>query len=237
MIKQKTYISLILTLFLTTSYSQNATNQFDANGKRHGLWTKNYYQTDQKRYEGTFFHGKEIDTFNFYTLNKGKSVLSAVKIFNKTNDFAQVTFLASKGAVISEGKMNGKLFIGKWIFYHKNSIAKMIEEYYNAKGELDGKRTVFYKNGTIAELSNYKNGKLNGESKWFSESNQLLKTVKYIDNELDGKAIHYDSDGNVVSEGNYKKDKKIGIWSYYDKGKLVKKINHTTKAVVFKAKM
>ncbi|MUU78361.1 toxin-antitoxin system YwqK family antitoxin [Winogradskyella endarachnes] len=234
MVKQKIYSLFILTVFLTTANAQKSVNQFDKNGKRHGIWTKNYHKTDQKRYEGTFVHGKEVDSFKYYTLSSGKSVLSAVKVFNEKDSIADVTFFSSTKKVISKGKMNGKRFIGQWIFYHKNSTDIMIKEYYNEDGVLDGKRIVFFKNGKVAESANYKNGELHGESKWYSEQNVLLRHAQYKDGHLEGKTIHYNSEGDVVSEGNYKKSKKDGIWKYYKAGELHKKIDHTTGEIIFK---
>lgn len=234
MIKQKVFLLLFFTITLTTVYAQKTVNQFDKSGKRHGLWTKNYHKTDQKRYEGNFVHGKEVDSFKYYTLSGGKSVLSAVKVFNKSDSIAEVTFFASTKKVISKGKMNGKRFIGKWVFYHKNSSTIMITENYNAEGLLEGERFVYFKNGTVAESANYKNGELHGESKWYSEQKVLLRHANYEEGHLEGKTIHYNSEGDVVSEGNYKKSKKDGIWKYYKSGELTKKIDHTTGEIIFK---
>ncbi|WP_370000481.1 toxin-antitoxin system YwqK family antitoxin [Winogradskyella sp.] len=234
MIKQKLIFLFLLTLILTSSSAQSNVNQFDKNGKRHGLWTKNYHKTDQKRYEGQFVHGKEVDTFKYYTLSNGKSVLSAIKVFNLRDSLADVKFYTSKKNVISEGKMNGKRYIGKWVFYHKNSTAKMIEENYNNNSQLDGDRTVFYKNGLIAEESHYKKGKLEGDSKWYSENNVLLRHSVYKDGNLNGKTINYDSDGNITSEGDYTDNRKSGIWKYYESGKLKKEIDHTNQVVIKK---
>ncbi|WP_243472499.1 toxin-antitoxin system YwqK family antitoxin [Winogradskyella sp. MH6] len=236
MIKQKVYFSFIFTIILTIAHAQKSVNQFDKSGKRHGIWTKNYHKTDQKRYEGQFVHGKEVDTFKYYTLSKGKSVLSATKVFNIKDSLSDVKFFTSKGKVISEGKMNGKRYIGQWVFYHKDSSAKMIVEHYNDEGELEGSRTVFYKNGLVAEETNYKDGKLDGESKWFSEGKSLLRQSIYKNGELNGKTINYDSDGNKTSEGDYTNDKKSGIWKYYETGKLKKEIDHTNNKVIKKYK-
>jgi antitoxin component YwqK of YwqJK toxin-antitoxin module len=234
MIKQKVYFTFIFTIILTILNAQDPVNQFDKNGKRHGIWTKNYHKTDQKRYEGHFIHGKEVDTFKYYTLSKGKSVLSAIKVFNLKDSLSDVKFFTSKGNVISEGRMNGKRYIGQWVFYHKNSSAKMIVENYNNEGKLQGIRKVFYKNGLVAEEANYKNGKLEGESKWYSEGQLLLRQSMYKNGELNGKTINYDSSGNKVSEGVYTDDKKSGIWYYYESGKLKKEIDHTNKKVIKK---
>lgn len=226
MIKQKLFISLyfkiILTLFSTTCIAQEAINQLDGNGKRHGYWSKNYHQTNQKRYEGQFKHGKEVGLFKFYKLYKGKSVLSATKLFQEGSDTIEVKFLSSKGNILSEGNMIGKRFIGKWIYYHKNSDAIMTTEFYNNEGNLDGEKIVYYINGTIAEQVQYMNGKKEGIAKVFSEKNVLLKEVTYKNDMLHGKATYYDASGNLVSQGNYSNDKKSGIWKLYKNGKLDK---------------
>ncbi len=234
MIKQKLFLSLFFTIILTTAYAQKSVNQFDKDGQRHGLWTKNYHKTDQKRYEGVFKYGKEIDSFKYYTLSEGKSVLSAVKVFNENNSLADVTFFASNKKVISEGQMNGRLYIGQWIFYQNNSTTKMIVENYNTEGLLEGERFVYYKNGLVGEKAFYENGKLNGEAKWFSEKNTLLRVNTYKDDALHGKSINYDSGGNITSEGDYIEDQKKGIWNYYKDGKLSKEIDHTNQKVISK---
>ncbi|MFD1016510.1 toxin-antitoxin system YwqK family antitoxin [Winogradskyella rapida] len=234
MIKQLVYSLFTLTLFLTSVQAQDAVNQFDKNKKRHGLWTKNYYQTDQKRYEGVFKHGKEVDTFKYYTLSAGKSVLSAVKVFNETDSIAKVTFYASNKKVISEGQMNGKRFMGKWIFYHKNSSKKMIEEYYNDAGLLSGERFVYYPNGVLAESAHYKDGKLDGEAKWYSEKNTLLRHTIYKNDKLHGQAYYYNANNQLTSEGVYEENQKKGIWKYYKDGKLTKTVDHTNQKVISK---
>ncbi|WP_299525186.1 toxin-antitoxin system YwqK family antitoxin [Winogradskyella sp.] len=234
MAKQKVYLSFIFTIILTLVYAQKAVNQFDKNGKRHGLWTKNYYQTDQKRYEGTFRHGKEIDTFKYYTLSNSKSVLSAIKVFNETDSITKVTFYTSKNKIISKGKMNGKRYVGEWIYYHKGSSDKMIVEYYNNDGKLEGERSVFYKNGNIAEKAQYKDGELEGSYLWYSKDNLLLRQSDYKEGKLNGNTMYYDSKGLVTSEGKYQNNKKSGIWKYYESGKIKKEIDHTNQKIIKK---
>ena len=235
MFKQFLFSTIALvTLGLASAFAQKSVNQLDEEGKRHGLWTKNYHNTDQKRYEGVFVHGKEVDTFKYYTLSNGKSVLSALKVFNKKDNISDVTFLASNKKVISEGKMNGKNFVGKWVYYHKNSDKKMIEENYGNDGKLEGLRKVFYENGVIADQTNYKNGKLNGEAKWFSENEKLIKIANYENGEFHGDYVSYDKEGQVATKGTYVKDRKRGIWHYYESGEEIKRINHTTNEVLFK---
>ncbi len=231
MVKHLDVMSLIFIFTLTlTSFAQKSVNQFDLNGKRHGVWVKNFDSTKQPRYEGQFEHGKEVGLFNFYTLNKGKSVLSATKQFNAENDNADVKFFSSKGKLISEGKMDGRLNQGLWTFYHKDNNAVMSKEIYNTNGKLEGEKSIFYPNGKTAETSQYKNGKLDGQTLLYSEKGILLKSFNYKNDELHGEAKYYDTDGNLIGEGVYQHDRKHGIWTYYENGKIKETIDHTRRS-------
>lgn len=222
------YSFIFFLMFTNFMLAQNV-NQFDANGKRHGVWKKTFEDSDVLRYEGQFEHGKEIGLFKFYKNYKKKAILSATKLFNNTNEIAEVKFLASNGKVVSEGKMNGKTYIGTWKYYHKNSDQLLTIENYNDAGKLIGERLVFYPNGQVAEKQNYIDGKLHGESYWLSEKNVVLKTYIYDHDELHGEAKFYTPKGELVSEGQYKRGKKDGVWKYYENGKIIKEKDFTYK--------
>jgi antitoxin component YwqK of YwqJK toxin-antitoxin module len=213
--------TVLLILVLCTSFAFSQKNQFDAQGNSHGFSTKNFDKTNEPRYQGSFNHGKEIGTFKFYRLNKSVSVLSATREFNADNDIVIVTFFSSKGTVISKGNMKGKLFIGKWEYFHKASKIIMTIEHYNNKGELHGEKLVMYKNGQVAEKANYVNGKEDGLSVWYSDKGVVLKEFNYVNDELHGLVKYYNAKGQLVTKGHYKKDIKDGVWKYYKNGKLV----------------
>ena len=217
----------ILVFLVTCSAFAQEINQMDTDGKRNGIWKKNFENTDQPRYEGTFKHGKEIGMFKFYKLVEKKSVLSATKEFNENDDIALVKFYSSTGKLISEGKMNGKAFIGKWIYYHNKTNTVMSIENYNDNGNLDGEKLVFYENGQVAEKSNYVNGKQEGLSTWYSETGVVLKEFQYENDELHGLSKYYDNKGQLVAEGSYKRGQKHGIWKYYTDGKLTEEKDFT----------
>ena len=204
-------------------------NQFDSNGKRHGVWKKNFEDSNIIRYEGQFSHGKEIGLFKFYKNYKKKAILSATKQFTEEDNKAQVKFLASSGKVISEGRMDGKTYIGTWKYYQKNSDKLLTLEHYNNQGELVGDRLVYYPNGQIAEKQYYIKGKLNDACLWYSEKNVVLKSFFYEKGELHGDAKFYNPKGELVSEGQYKRGKKDGLWKYYEKGDLIKEKDFTYK--------
>ncbi|MFD1064097.1 toxin-antitoxin system YwqK family antitoxin [Winogradskyella litorisediminis] len=234
MIKHKHLLGFTFIITLTSLFAQNEVNSLDENGKRHGVWQKNFPNTNQLRYKGQFNHGKEIDTFKYYKLNRKKSVLSAIKVFSINDDIADVTFMTSKGKVVSKGKMDGKNFIGKWVFYHNKTNGIMIEENYNNQGQLQGKRTVYFTNGNVAEISNYVLGQLEGVSKMYSESGKLLQQSQYKNDKLNGETIYYDSNQNIRAKGKFKDNLKTGIWLYYNNEILTRKVNHDTDEVIYK---
>lgn len=229
------YSFIFFLMFSSLLFAQSI-NQFDANGKRDGIWKKNFESTKVLRYEGQFNHGKEIGLFKFYKHYKNKAILSATKLFNETNNIVEVTFLASNGKVISEGKMDGKTYIGTWKYYQKNSEQLLTIENYNDKGELIGERLVYYPSGQLAEKKTYSNGKLQGESFSLSERNVVLKTYIYENGELHGAAKFYNPKGELLTEGQYKRDKKHGVWKYYENGELVKEKDFTYKPKYIKKK-
>ncbi|APY09768.1 preprotein translocase YidC [Seonamhaeicola sp. S2-3] len=230
-------LHLIIILFISFSALAQDINQFDENGKRHGIWKKNFEGTKVLRYEGEFKHGKEIGTFKFYKNIRGKAVLTATKQFNENNNKALVKFFTSKGKIISEGEMDGKKYIGTWKYYHNTSNKIMTLENYNENGNLDGERFVYYSNGKVAEKKNYVNGKLEGESIWYSINNVVLKRFIYKNNELHGASKIYNTKGELIVEGTYKHDKKHGIWKYYENGKLVEEKDFTPKSKYKKKKL
>lgn len=222
----KRLVLYIFCICTSLNFAQNV-NQMDANGKRHGIWKKNFDKTKILRYEGEFFHGKEIGTFNFYQSINDKAVLTATKKFNKANALAEVKFYSSKGKLISEGQMDGKTYIGTWKYYQAKSNGIMTLELYDTKGLLQKERLVYYEKGQLAEKRLYKDNKLHGISEWYSEKGILIREFSYVNGELHGVSKHYDSEGDLTVEGEYQHDRKHGMWKYYTEGKLVKETDFT----------
>ncbi|TYA58347.1 toxin-antitoxin system YwqK family antitoxin [Formosa maritima] len=221
------HILTFLILFIPTLFIAQTINQLDENGKRHGIWKKNFDDTKVLRYEGEFNHGKEIGVFKFYKNINKEAVLTATKRFSETDNIAEVVFYASNGKVISKGNMNGKDYIGQWVYYHKDSEQIMTLEHYNNQGQLDGENLVYYNSGQLAEKRNYKANKLEGKATWFDESGKELKEYNYVNGELHGEAKFYDASGTLEIEGQYKNDRKDGIWKYYTNGELTEEKDFT----------
>ncbi|AUP77759.1 toxin-antitoxin system YwqK family antitoxin [Flavivirga eckloniae] len=226
---KKVIITLLVLVVYNLGFSQ-AINQLDENGKRHGIWKKKFKNTDILRYEGAFSHGKEIGVFKFYKNIRKKAVLTASKEFNESDNKANVKFFTERGTLLSEGQMDGKLYIGKWKYYKGGPDKLITVENYNDKGNLEGERIVYYPNGQIAEKKNYLDGKLDGVSIWFSRDNIVLKEFTYANGELHGLAKSYSPKGDLIVEGTYKQGKKHGIWKYYENGKLTEEKDYTYKS-------
>ena len=200
------------------AFAQSDINQYDENGKRHGVWKKYFSNSQQLRYEGEFDHGKEIGTFKYYC-EECNDVPTITREFKKDNT-ALVKYFTKKGKLVSEGMMDGKNRIGEWIYYHEKSEAVMTKESY-ANGKLHGKKITYYPNGKVTEEINYENGVMQGENLYYSYDGVLLKKLKYENDQLQGEATYYDAHGNVVIEGFYKDGKKHGLWKYYKDGKII----------------
>ena len=223
-------IGLLISLFITSfCFSQNI-NQFDENGKRHGVWQKTFEGTDDLRYQGQFEHGKEVGLFKYYKLVGTVSRLAATKLFNKENNITQTKFYASNGRLISEGVMDGKIYIEEWKYYHRDGKTLMTLENFDNEGVLHGEKKVFYKNGQLAESTIYNKGELQGEAFYYAENGTLVKSYIYENGILHGYSKHFDANGNLLIEGAYKKGKKHGIWKYYENGRLVKTKDFTVRS-------
>ncbi len=227
----------IFFLFFFTSilFSQTDSNKLDENGKKHGVW-KGYFEASKRlRYEGTFEHGKEIGTFNYYDDTKAVNIIG-VRVFNSKDNSAYTTFYDQKKNIVSEGKVIDKIKEGIWKYYHEASKTVMTQENYKL-GKLSGVKSIYYKDGKIAEETNYIDGVKNGIYKNFSEKGILLETVNYKNDEYDGLATYRETDDKITAQGIFKNGKKAGIWKFYKDGKLVKSENFNKQGKKFQKKI
>ena len=212
----------ILFLISAVGFAQEF-NKVDAKGKKDGLWKGTYEVSKRPRYEGTFNHGKETGIFKFFDDTKKGDVV-ATRDFSANDGSAYTIFYDQKKNKVSEGKVIGKNYDGEWKYYHKASTAVMtIENYKN--GKLEGLRTVYYPNTKVAEEMTYKNGLKDGIYKKTAVNGTLLEQSTYKNNEYNGDAVFYDSDGTVASKGKFLNGKKVGMWQFFNKGKLIKEVN------------
>ena len=225
-----------ITMLLLCSHLANAQvtiNALDASGKKDGLWKGLYADSKRPRYEGTFSHGKEVGLFKYFDDTKAGSLI-ATREFNANDQSAFTIFYDQKKNKVSEGKVLNRLFDGEWKYYHQGSTVVMTIENYS-KGKLEGIRSVFYINGKIAEEQLYKNNLKNGFYKKYAENGIVLEESMYKNDQYDGNAIFRDPDGSIVSKGKFGNGRKVGLWSFFEKGKVVKEVNMSDPEAVSKA--
>lgn len=216
---KRIFTCLLISLVSVVAWSQSDLNQFDENGKRHGVWKK-FYNNNRVRYVGQFDHGKEIGTFKFYSAANSEFPV-IIKEFNESNDFAFVQFFTPAGILESEGKMKGKDREGKWLFFHTDGKSVMSEENY-VSGKLEGPYKTFYPSGEPTEIAYYKNGLLDGNYKKYSIKGFLYQDFNYKNGKLNGMAIYYSrKTGDLIKKGPFKDDQRVGTWENYVDGELV----------------
>lgn len=219
--KNRLLSSLLIGLFMGcfVVVGQDDINQYDANGKRTGVWKK-YHTNKRIRYEGQFEAGKEVGVFKFYSALSSDHPIS-IKTYEKNSAVAIVQFYTVNGVLESEGAMEAKDRIGTWKYYHPDGKTLMIEEQY-VKGLLDGKSVTYFDSGKVAEERNYRNNLLDGLATRYDSNEVLISKVTYKAGKLHGPATYYTAKGEIKYQGSYENDEKVGEWEYYENGKVKK---------------
>ncbi|MGB0837505.1 MAG: toxin-antitoxin system YwqK family antitoxin [Flavobacteriaceae bacterium] len=209
----KKFLVVLFVSMISSGFGQNA---YDAQGERHGSWSKNY-EDGSIRYKGAFDHGREVGIFEFFTEGHAEQP-SLVKVF-KEDGSALCTYYDEKGLKSSEGLMQGKDKIGAWVYY-KNGIVISKEFYKN--GLLEGEAQVIHENGTIVQRTNYQKGKKNGGFLRYNKYGILLSSFVYVNDVLQGPVAVYNDQGVLMEKGFYFNDLKSGHWEFYDENGVVK---------------
>lgn len=222
--------TLLLSIFFILPAQSQKINQFNANGKRDGVWKKYYDETKNNlRYAGQFRNGKEVGTFKYYQENS-HGIPSMIKEFSAKSDSAFVQFFTPKGNLKTKGWMIGRNRVGKWVYYFSDGKLFSEEEYSN--GKLSGVVKNYYRNGKLTEETNYENGQKNGLSKIFTDAGVLIEEVYYVNGKLDGEGKYYDLKGGLKEKGMYKNGKREGKWEFYMDGEIVSDKRKRTKLTI-----
>jgi len=208
---------------MTSGQAQNKVNEFDANGARHGLWEKYYEGTTQLRYSGEFNHGVEVGVFKYYCQSCGDEPV-VIRDFDSIPGACAVSFYTDKGQLVAQGRMQDQKRIGLWTTFHKGGKTVMTRENYK-NDLLDGIKSTYYPDGTLAENCAYVQGKRQGTCSYYGPGGQLIKTFSYQEDLLHGPAEFFDLTGALELSGHYDRDKKSGIWKTYVNGVVTKEEN------------
>jgi len=218
--KNQFYYFLIVLFLWQGLVAQSKINQFDAKGRRDGVWEKYYKLNKKLRYTGQFRHGKEIGTFKYYDI-KNDETPTVIRKFNANDNIEEDLFYTSKGVLQSKGKMQGKLHIGKWVYYQNDGKSPISEENYN-NGKLNGSSKVYYANGKVTEIIHFVNGIKEGNYKRYSALGLLYQDLNYHHGKLNGLATYYErKTGKLLSKGLFKDNQRVGTWRHYKNGEFI----------------
>jgi antitoxin component YwqK of YwqJK toxin-antitoxin module/Tfp pilus assembly protein PilF len=98
---------------------------------------------------------------------------------------------------------------------------------YNEKGEVDGKRTYYFKSGAIKGTDSNTAGELNGPSVDYFSNGAKRNEMTFVDGKKDGYYTSYNKHGGKKQEGWYRDDLAQGAWlAYNELGTLVTKTDY-----------
>ena len=80
----------------------------------------------------------------------------------------------------------------------------------------------FYANGSVKEIKNVCNGRLQGSWSFYYENGKLMKKGNFINDRAEGTWKKYDKMGNLVRIENYKEGLEHGVWIEYHSNGLLK---------------
>jgi antitoxin component YwqK of YwqJK toxin-antitoxin module len=188
----KVVLSIILLVF-TFSTAIAQLNFTDKQGRKQGVWQKTYPKSTALEYKGTFKDDKPVGVFTFYyPSTKVKAVIRHSDNAVRSEAF----FYHENGELMTYGIYRNMKKDSVWLNFGPSGRISFKETYKN--DILDGPKIVYFisedinnKSSKISSISNYKNGKLDGEFK------------EYFDF------------GGTKTIGQYAMDKKVGIWQEY----------------------
>jgi len=110
----------------------------------------------------------------------------------------------------------------------KNGIVNKIYSAYVINGDTieDGHCRKYYPNGQIEEISNWKNGKLNGQYKKFHINGVLNFNIEHLNGKRkDGEFISYNMYGKIYQKSNIIGGKREGVsYTYYNNGEIKEQV-------------
>lgn len=197
-----------------TNYYSNGKKSSEASyNDKEQIENYNYYDSDGNLYYVEKYKSGEINSGIQYTLNTPKSgEINSLKNKFEMNDY--------KGTTIVSGKyINGKKN-DLWL-YNYASGARRLEENYT-DNLLNGISKTINKNGSLNNIRNFTNDKINGKYKVY-ENGKLSSTYNYTDDIKNGPYQTFYPDGSLNNQGYFiAGNLNYDYQSYWQNGNLYK---------------
>lgn len=223
------FISLCF-LFPLTVISQSGSQQVDhdtvlnytdIHGNKQGQWIQ-YHPNGNVRYEGFFIDDIPQGTFTRYHRN---GVMQSQKVFDDDGS-CSIEYFWENGRKAAKGRFNAnRERDGLWHIYYTEGSLLSIINYKN--GQAEGEVTLFYPGTSIKLLDcSYKDAKLHGEYiKYFNTGRKMIEG-NYKNGLRHGHFTFYTPDGFIDEEGYYHHGIKQGEWTRFTLGEVSEQLNY-----------
>ncbi|MEW4922127.1 tetratricopeptide repeat protein [Algibacter sp. 2305UL17-15] len=174
------------------------------------------YPIENKRYAKIIkSNEKNIIDFLGKFYDKWRAIMSnnTIEFDGKTQEVSNFYYNNYTQAV---GKMNGETSVGKWFIYNEDGQLAS-EGTYDDNGERDQKWTWYYPNGDIKETALYENTKLNGANHQLFKNGKPNIVTNFKDGKLDGEYLLYNDKGALIEKKYFKEGKLDGLYKSYFK--------------------
>ena len=208
-----------IVLLITSCYFAQE-NQIDSKGRKQGEWKKLFPNSKAVDYTGSFKDDIPQGIFTYYYMS-GK-VKAHVTYFSGSNISYTTVYHDLPGDIpLAEGKFIDKLKDSVWSYYGPTGRISSKETY--TLGKLNGQKIVYYisenvhdKSRKVAQVLNYKNDLLDGESIEYFDNGVVRSQMNYIDGLKSGIVITNNPNGKPMLKDNYYKGIKHGYCYAYD---------------------
>jgi antitoxin component YwqK of YwqJK toxin-antitoxin module len=170
--------------------------------------------------EGEVVNGERLGTWKFY-FEDGRlreegtfedDILVIRNSWNMNNEQTvadgmglYASYFAGNGSVYEIGAIQNGHREGEWFVYHESTgITAQKSNYKN--GKLHGETISYFETGEILSKGYFEDGKMNGNWIWYHENESISSTVNYINHKKEGKQIFYTESGLHKREEIYKND-------------------------------
>lgn len=224
---------LWILLLLGLSFTANAQNKVDEQGRKQGPWVKMYPNTQQPRYKGQFSNDQPVGEFTYFEPTGQKSAT----VVHLGEGKAKTTTYYTDGKVNSVGNYINQLKDSIWEYYDEEGRLLSKESYVQSKR--NGKNTVFYPSGSISLEQEFKMDKLHGAVVTYYPNGKKKSENFFQEDVNEGPTRTYFESGSISLEGTYAKGMPTGVWKEFNadgtvrqttdytqpRGPLVKRIN------------
>jgi antitoxin component YwqK of YwqJK toxin-antitoxin module len=198
-------ILIILLLAAPLSWSQSV-NQKDTQGRKQGVWQKNYPKSRAFEYKGQFKDDKPVGTFYYYYVSSKKK---AIIVHDEKTGRSTAVMYHENGVLMAKGIFRNQEKDSIWEYYGPSGRISTKESYSN--GKLNGNQIVYYvfedpsdRRMIVAKVTPYVMGIINGDVIEYFDTGVIKSKVTYVKGKKEGVGVINHPNGKVMMTERYK---------------------------------